>query len=477
MSGRALGIVASVMLAGCGGGLAAAGGDLEPETEEEAFRTDACDALKVQEAPDLMAWNASARANLSRLSKQGIVPVHYSKQGCNIELELLPNCKVRGNKRYKFAPYARSETKVAKSKAELYAKLPLGAVGLEGKVGGNRSLRTDYMMVGTLSLPGGYEFNAQRLTKSDDCDRATHVITTIYVGGFAMASGASQDIEAGASVFGVEAGAKSSEQRERLASEGNAAACKDALQSKEGEEAAMCNVPLRVNLMSIQGREHLVNASANVKSGDEAKAARRTTCPKDMALVEGGVFRVGRKQISIDNFCMDKTEVTTGDFTQCIKDKKCILPEQDTARASERQYCNYGKADRSSHPMNCVTHDEAATFCQARGKRIPLHHEWLYAAGGNDGRKYPWGNELGDGLACYDRKLSEGTCPVGQFPDGKSPFGLLDMAGNVSEYTVTETNAAKAAGGSFRANRGSLKVTWGARAFVSPGLGFRCVVR
>jgi formylglycine-generating enzyme required for sulfatase activity len=89
---------------------------------------------------------------------------------------------------------------------------------------------------------------------------------------------------------------------------------------------------------------------------------------------------------------------------------------------------------RQDHPINCIEWKQAVAYCKWTGKRLPTEQEWEYAARGTDGRKWPWGNEKPDAKrACLDGK--EGTCPVGRFPSDASPFGVLDMEGNVGEWT------------------------------------------
>ena len=100
------------------------------------------------------------------------------------------------------------------------------------------------------------------------------------------------------------------------------------------------------------------------------------------------------------------------------------------------------------HPVVQVSARDAAAFCAHHGWRLPSEEEWEFAARGTDRRRYPWGNappEEGQRrranfgtVACCAADASDGfrqTAPVGSFPDGASPFGVLDLAGNVWEWT------------------------------------------
>jgi formylglycine-generating enzyme required for sulfatase activity len=160
----------------------------------------------------------------------------------------------------------------------------------------------------------------------------------------------------------------------------------------------------------------------------------------------------GRHDVKVDAFWLDKLEVTVEAYRTCVEAKGCsdnglmvfdddgkAIPTCNWAPEVAIAMANGGVApnvipDRHDHPINCVEWEQAVAYCTWAGKRLPTEEEWEYAARGTDGRKWPWGNDKPDPKrACIEHK--EGTCPVGRFPSGASPFGVLDMEGNVCEWT------------------------------------------
>lgn len=98
-----------------------------------------------------------------------------------------------------------------------------------------------------------------------------------------------------------------------------------------------------------------------------------------------------------------------------------------------------GKAD---HPVVFVSWMDADAYCRWTGKRLPTDEEWEKAARGEDGRRFPWGQQFAVELANTPQRWKElgregDTLPVGSFPAGRSPYGLYDMSGNVWEWTAS----------------------------------------
>jgi len=130
--------------------------------------------------------------------------------------------------------------------------------------------------------------------------------------------------------------------------------------------------------------------------------------------------------VYLDVFYIDKTEVTNAQYRQCVEAGTCDTPVKTIY---------YDHADYAQHPVVYVSWDDADTYCRWAGKRLPTEAEWEKAARGTDGRTYPWG----EGLDCDHAQYSEcdgGTVPVGSKPEGVSPYGALDMVGNVWEWVA-----------------------------------------
>ncbi len=149
-----------------------------------------------------------------------------------------------------------------------------------------------------------------------------------------------------------------------------------------------------------------------------------------------------RVERAVGPFSMDAREVTVAEYRACVYAGRCTEPQSGTyfsiagRRKDWADFCNWGKPARQDHPINCVTQAQAQTYCRWAGKALPTEEQWLAAAGAAKDRPYPWGDELRGVDLCWQRRdARQGTCAVGSHRQDESPYGALDMAGNVSEWT------------------------------------------
>jgi serine/threonine-protein kinase len=138
-----------------------------------------------------------------------------------------------------------------------------------------------------------------------------------------------------------------------------------------------------------------------------------------------------RRRIELPAFALDRTEVTAGEYGRCVAAGRCLASSA-------------GPAASPNLPATGVSFTDASSYCAAVGKRLPSEPEWEKAARGTDGRRYPWGetfdcargnfgNFAGDGR-CADDGAPGRPVAVGRYGTGASPYGALDMAGNVWEW-------------------------------------------
>jgi len=201
--------------------------------------------------------------------------------------------------------------------------------------------------------------------------------------------------------------------------------------------------------------------------------------------------------VSVPAFWLGKTHVTVAAWEKCANAGGCAAEPRTRDEAPNR--CN-AKNGRLHHPMNCIKWKEARDFCAWAGGRLPEAQEWEYAAKSGESRIYPWGDEKPTGRhanfcdkRCHDAdpdaaRFSDntqddgfaGTSPVGSHPAGASKWGLLDMAGNVNDWTASNynDNNKELRGGSLSDSpkwlRASSRGDFGPPEFQGTSFGFRC---
>ncbi len=135
-------------------------------------------------------------------------------------------------------------------------------------------------------------------------------------------------------------------------------------------------------------------------------------------------------RLHLPDYYIAKTPVTNAQYAAFVQ-------------ATDHRVPNYWKGkqparDKKEHPVVDIAWADAIAYCRWLGTALPTEAEWEKAARGDDGRIYPWGNQWAAQRCNTNAAGQKGTTPVGIFPNGASPYGCLDMVGNVWEWCVTE---------------------------------------
>lgn len=232
---------------------------------------------------------------------------------------------------------------------------------------------------------------------------------------------------------------------------------------------------------------------------------------------EGEANEHPRHPVPLPSYCIGKTEVTLKQYAQCAGAGACptapatanVLDWDSQQTMLWSRFCVVNGIDREGHPLNCVDWSTAQAYCAWAGGRLPSEEEWEYAARGKDGRKFPWGdappgpkllNACGAECKAFGSRLGlswdsmfEGddgngdTAPVGSYPAGASSFEVLDLAGNVAEWTASKACSYDGAqcveqrvvrGGawdsSVAASARAAARAWRPGQYRNVNLGFRC---
>ena len=182
----------------------------------------------------------------------------------------------------------------------------------------------------------------------------------------------------------------------------------------------------------------------------------REEAPKGMVRVPAGAFLMGSDGghadekpphlVSLPAFYIDEYEVTVAQYVEFLNrlgrlygcdGHKCADVKSENPQSHILAVGNGFAAEKGfeNHPVTWVSWYGADAYCRFVHKRLPTEAEWEKAARGTDGRRYPWGDKFDPEKANAGGVLS-GTTPVGSYPDGRSPYGAFDMAGNVWEWVA-----------------------------------------
>ena len=216
-----------------------------------------------------------------------------------------------------------------------------------------------------------------------------------------------------------------------------------------------------------------------------------------MGFNDAGTDEKPAHTVSLDAYWIDRTEVTNGMYALCVQAGTC-RPPRSLSSNTRRDY--YNNSQYADYPVIQVEWNSTQGYCLWAGRRLPTEAEWEKAARGIDGRGYPWGNTPATCSRAnywdYTFACVGDTSEIGSYPSGASPYGALDMAGNVWEWVADwydatyyvnspSSNPQGPASGTYRVLRGGSWYFDGARANstyrykYSPDLrgdsiGFRC---
>ena len=165
--------------------------------------------------------------------------------------------------------------------------------------------------------------------------------------------------------------------------------------------------------------------------------------PTGMVRIPGGEVTIGRNdgndyekpahKVTLKPFLIDETEVTNEGYKQFVDSTRSQPP-------NHWRNGSYGIAEATLPVVNVSWYD-AKAYCESKGRRLPTEQEWEFAARGNEKRLYPYGDEWKPNLSNAAEDGFRAPRPVKSYPDGQSPFGIYDMAGNVQEWTGSDFSA------------------------------------
>ena len=221
-------------------------------------------------------------------------------------------------------------------------------------------------------------------------------------------------------------------------------AFKRRLQDKERELAALPPSP--------------VPEASPAERGKERAGAGRLSFEPEMIPIPAGEFLMGSDKgkdkaatvweqpqhtLYLPDYTIAKTPVTNAQYAEFVRDAGLVTLPRLWQTSYRYRLESEPPPDKLKHPVVNVSWHDVVAYCDwladCTGKpyRLPSEAEWEKAARGTDGRIYPWGDRWYPGWCNTNERGPGDTTPVGAYPRGASPYGVLDMAGNVQEWCLT----------------------------------------
>ncbi len=220
-------------------------------------------------------------------------------------------------------------------------------------------------------------------------------------------------------------------------------ACIDKVQLKHPSTLRWCLVVLFL-LIFTTGCETKISEeneeNASIFIPESTLSEYFPTSPKDgmeLVYVPAGNFIMGlnglpmdqepEHEVYLDAYWIDRSEVTNAMYRLCVQAKVCSSPDWD-------KYYPYEQFQE--YPVVYISWTQAREYCEWAGRRLPTEAEWEKAARGTDARIYPWGNNEPTSDLLNFARINGDIMAVNSYPQGVSPYGVMDMAGNAWEWVA-----------------------------------------
>ncbi|MEO1335470.1 MAG: SUMF1/EgtB/PvdO family nonheme iron enzyme, partial [Myxococcota bacterium] len=416
------------------------------KTQSAREQAQACADAKLA-ASLLIGLDDRSQKQLLRDAARGLIVARAETEGCNVSFTLLSQCMAPG--RYRYRPDAGEATTLINRARDISDVLPLAGQDVRRAMALFGGLKVQVLRAGR--LVASKQPIGRRLLRGQQCGQATHVARTISLGAYAVAAVERERLPDLGDLFevGPLGGHKT------VVRDGRRSAC-EASRTRGRTEG--CASPVRIQLVPLPD-ESAPTPTVKIAAGRYVRGF--------------GNDRESPHEVDLDPFVIDANEVSVADYRLCVKAGEC-------KPAGDGRMCNSRILNRGTHPINCVTWQQAVRYCRFVGKRLPTEAEWERAALNDKGGPFPWGDlwpppngtvNLADTAArrihpewACDSGYVDGfveTAPVGAFG---GELRIRNMVGNVMEWTADfyspylpqpQTNPRGPSKGSTRVVRGS----------------------